>query len=77
MADTLYAFLTGVLPSVSEANEDQGGAPGGQGLGGGLADMAVMQNLAHRPKDQVEEALGLIFELTPPLPRGEQSYSLP
>lgn len=75
VADTLYTFLTGVLPSVSEANEDQGNAAGGQGLGGGLADMAVMQNLAHRPKDQVEEALGLISELTPPLPRGKQAYS--
>jgi E3 ubiquitin-protein ligase TRIP12 len=74
VADTLYAFLTGVLPSASEVNEVQGQPAGGQGLGGGLADMAVMQNLAHRPKDQVEEALGLISELTPPLPRGKLSY---
>ena len=30
-----------------------------------------MQNLAHRPKDQVEEALSLVRELMPPLPKGE------
>ena len=33
--------------------------------------MTVMQNLAHRPKDQVEEALSLIAELLPPSPKGE------
>lgn len=76
IADTLYAFLTGVLPSAANPgheNEDQGDAESGQGFGGSLADMAVMQNLAHRPKDQVEEALSLISELMPPLPRGESS----
>jgi hypothetical protein len=40
-------------------------------LGGGLADMVVLQNLAHRPKEQTEEALALISELMPPLTRGE------
>lgn len=68
MTSTVHHILTGVLPSSHEADE-QGGAPGGQGLGSGVADMAIMQNLAHRPKDQVEEALGLICELLPPLPR--------
>jgi len=71
IVDTLYQILTGVLPSASEAAEGQGGAAGGQGLGGGLADMTIMDNLAHRPKDQVEEALSLISELLPPLPKGE------
>lgn len=70
IVDTLYQILTGVLPSTSDSGEEQGGASGGQGLGGGLADMAVMENLAHRPKDQVEEALSLISELMPPLPKG-------
>jgi E3 ubiquitin-protein ligase TRIP12 len=70
MVDTLYQILTGVLPSASEAHNDEGGAEGGQGLGGGLADMTVMENLAHRPKEQVEEALSLASELMPPLPRG-------
>lgn len=69
IVDTLYQILTGVLPSASEAAEGQGGAAGGQGLGGGLADMTIMDNLAHRPKDQVEEALSLISELLPPLPK--------
>ncbi|KAL0953368.1 hypothetical protein HGRIS_004605 [Hohenbuehelia grisea] len=66
---TLYQILTGVLPSACEAGEEQGDAQGGQGLGGGLADMTVMENLAHRPKEQVEEALSLISELMPPIPK--------
>ncbi|PPQ78382.1 hypothetical protein CVT25_011605 [Psilocybe cyanescens] len=69
IVDTLYQILTGVLPSTSLNHSDQGDAAGGQGLGGGLADMTVMENLAHRPKEQVEEALSLISELLPPLPK--------
>lgn len=34
-----------------------------------VADMAVLQNLAQRPKEQVQEALSLVAELLPPLPR--------
>ena len=72
---TLYQILTGVLPSANSNNEgEQGDAIGGQGLGGGLADMAVMENLAHRPKDQVEETLSLISELLPPLPKGMRPF---
>lgn len=70
IVETLYQILTGVLPPSSDGGEEQGGAAGGQGLGGGLADMTVMENLAHRPKDQVEEALSLVSELMPPLPKG-------
>jgi E3 ubiquitin-protein ligase TRIP12 len=74
MVDTLYQILTGVLPaSASHEREEQGGAAGGQGLGGGLADMTVMQNLAHRPKEQIEETLSLLSELLPPLPKGKGS----
>ncbi|KAF9454223.1 hypothetical protein P691DRAFT_809767 [Macrolepiota fuliginosa MF-IS2] len=69
IVDTLYQILTGVLPSAVGGESEQGDAAGGQGLGGGLADMAVMENLAHRPKDQVEETLSLISELLPPLPK--------
>ncbi|KAF8967730.1 hypothetical protein BDZ97DRAFT_1903295 [Flammula alnicola] len=69
IVDTLYQILTGVLPSTSRSHSDQGDAVGGQGLGGGLADMTVMENLAHRPKEQVEEALSLVSELLPPLPK--------
>ncbi|KAF8074929.1 hypothetical protein FPV67DRAFT_1559549 [Lyophyllum atratum] len=66
IVETLYQILTGVLPSVG-AEEDT--PSDSHGLGGGLADMTVMENLAHRPKDQVEEALSLISELMPPLPK--------
>ncbi|KAG6853894.1 hypothetical protein C0991_000359 [Blastosporella zonata] len=69
IVDTLYQILTGVLPSLVQNGQEQGDASGGQGLGGGLADMTVMENLAHRPKDQVEEALSLASELMPPLPK--------
>lgn len=70
IVDTVYQILTGVLPSTSASSSEQGDAAGGQGLGGGLADMTVMENLAHRPKDQVEETLSFISELMPPLPKG-------
>lgn len=70
LVSTLYQILTGVLPPSSDDNSEQGSSSSGQGLGGGLADMAIMQNLAHRPKEQVEEALSLICELMPPQPKG-------
>ena len=63
IVDTLYLILTGVRPSSSSESKEQDDASSGQGLGGGLADMTVMQNLAHRPKDQVKEASCLIAEL--------------
>ncbi|GLB41853.1 putative protein with domain Homologous to E6-AP Carboxyl Terminus with [Lyophyllum shimeji] len=66
IVDTLYQILTGVLPSTGAERDT---ASNTQGLGGGLADMTVMENLAHRPKDQVEEALSLVSELMPPLPK--------
>ncbi|KAG6821487.1 hypothetical protein H0H93_010211 [Arthromyces matolae] len=74
LVDTLYQILTGVLPPLVENGQEQGSANSGQGLGGGLADMTVMENLAHRPKDQVEEALSLASELMPPLPKGTISF---
>lgn len=67
VVDILYQILTGVLPPQTDSHTEEGDGDGGQGLGGGLADMAVMENLAHRPKEQVEEALTLISELLPPL----------
>lgn len=70
IVDTLHQILTGILPSANEYGNEQGDGSGGQGLGSGLADMTVMENLAHRPKDQVEEALSLVSELLPPLPKG-------
>lgn len=65
IVDTLYQILTGVLPSASGG----GGEQGGQGLAGDVTHMTVMENLAHRSKEQVEEALSLVSELMPPLPR--------
>ncbi|TIC56498.1 hypothetical protein E3Q05_01686 [Wallemia mellicola] len=67
IVDTLYNILTGVLvpektDPTTQAMED-GSAPGE----GGLADMVVLENLAHRPKDQVDEALSLSLELLPPI----------
>jgi E3 ubiquitin-protein ligase TRIP12 len=76
IVDTLYQILAGVLPPSSDGAE-QGGTESGQGLLGGLTDMAVMDNLAHRPKDQVEEALGLVSELMPPLPKGMSCITFP
>ncbi|KAG1728087.1 hypothetical protein EDB19DRAFT_1897431 [Suillus lakei] len=65
IVDTLYQILTGVLPSASGGGNEQGG----QGLAGDVTHMTVMENLAHRSKEQVEEALSLVSELMPPLPK--------
>ncbi|CAD6911793.1 unnamed protein product [Tilletia controversa] len=40
-----------------------------EGASVAVADMAVLQNLAQRPKEQIQDALSLIAELLPPLPR--------
>lgn len=68
MVNSIYQILTGVLPSSIEEGEydDSSNA---QGLAGSITDMAVLQNLSHRPKEQVEEALALICELLPPVPK--------
>ncbi|CEH13488.1 ubiquitin-protein ligase [Ceraceosorus bombacis] len=60
--------------------------PGAESVAEGtaVADVAVLQNLAHRPKEQIQEALSLVCELMPPLPRdgifdarayGEKAYA--
>lgn len=77
IVNTLYNILTGVLvpektDPTTQAMED-GSAPGE----GGLADMVVLENLAHRPKDQVDEALSLSLELLPPIVPGEQLICIP
>jgi E3 ubiquitin-protein ligase TRIP12 len=64
VAGTLYQILTGTVPPADPTDPCRGTDAAA------LTDMAVMQNLAHRPKDQVEEALSLVSELMPPLPRG-------
>lgn len=63
IADTLYHLLAGAVPppkgkevvGVQKRREED--------------DMAVLQNLVHRPKDQILEALVLASELLPTLPR--------
>ena len=72
IVDTLYQILTGVLPP-SQISREPGNTDHVHGFVDSLSDMSVMENLAHRPKDQVEEALSLISELMPPLPKGPSS----
>ncbi|CAE6417906.1 unnamed protein product [Rhizoctonia solani] len=67
VAGTLYQILTGTVPPADPT--DPCGGTDAVAAAAALTDMAVMQNLAHRPKDQVEEALSLVSELMPPLPR--------
>ena len=74
VVDIMYQILTGVLPS-TEAGGDMNNETEGQGFGGGIADMTVMENLGHRPKEQIDETLGLISELLPPLPKGKELTS--
>ncbi|KAL4078725.1 hypothetical protein V8B97DRAFT_1933082 [Scleroderma yunnanense] len=60
VVDTLYHILTGVI-APSRLN--------GDAARDDVTHVTVMENLAHRPKDQVEEVLSLISELMPPLPK--------
>lgn len=60
VVDTLYHILTGEIPP-SRLNGDAAKED--------VTHVTVMANLAHHPKDQVEEALSLISELMPPLPK--------
>ena len=64
IANTLYLLLGGLSPP----------APGEEITGVKKHreenDMYVLQNLVHRPKEQVQEALALVGELLPALPRG-------
>lgn len=64
IANTLYSLLGGLSPP-----------PPGEEIAGVKKhreenDMYVLQNLVHRPKEQVQEALVLVGELLPALPRG-------
>ncbi len=54
---------TAAVAVVSDASADAAGSTVA------VADMAVLQNLAQRPKEQIQEALSLVGELLPPLPR--------
>ncbi|EST08765.2 hypothetical protein PSEUBRA_001462 [Kalmanozyma brasiliensis GHG001] len=57
------AAETAAVAVVPEASAE------GFGSAVAVADMAVLQNLAQRPKEQIQEALSLVGELLPPLPR--------
>jgi len=63
LASTLHHLLTGVAP----ADFPPEGEP--QILRRTDDDMLVMQNLVQRPKEQVQEALNLVCELLPALPK--------
>lgn len=69
IANTLYLLLGGLSPP----------APGEEITGVKKHreenDMYVLQNLVHRPKEQVQEALALVGELLPALPRGRLAPS--
>jgi E3 ubiquitin-protein ligase TRIP12 len=71
IANTLYHLLTGV--AAPEFNSEFG-VQVVKRVGAELDDMLVMQNLVQRPKDQIQETLGLVCELLPPLPRGKLSH---
>lgn len=73
IADTLYHLLTGISPPefVSDAGAQVVMRPAAE-----QDDMLVMQNLVQRPKDQIQETLGLVCELLPPLPRGELLFAV-
>ena len=69
--------ILGVISSTRPESDEQGDSPSGQCLGGGLANIIAMQNLPHRPKDQVEEALSPTAVLPPPLLNGMAYRSFP
>ena len=66
---TLYHLLTGVsAPEFVDSDGIQVVAKFGKL--GEEGDMLLMQNLAQRPKEQIQETLALVCELLPPLPKG-------
>lgn len=70
IANTLYHLLTGVAaPEFTSEQGDQVLVRVGE-----QDDMLVMQNLVQRPKDQIQETLGLVCQLLPPLPKGEPPF---
>ena len=66
VAETLYHVLTGVAPAEFPSDD------GPQALLRKEAndDLVIMQNLVQRPKEQIQETLGLVCELLPSLPKG-------
>ncbi|PWY98154.1 hypothetical protein BCV70DRAFT_165703 [Testicularia cyperi] len=80
IVETLYHLLTGSAAPADSNDEAEAAKPhaltlegeggtGTNGAGPDARDMAVLQNLAQRSKEQVQEALSLVGELLPPLPR--------
>ncbi|KAL7946640.1 hypothetical protein V8C42DRAFT_318428 [Trichoderma barbatum] len=59
VVETLYQILTGVSPPT-----------GTEDVASKLDSVIVMQALIHRPREQIVEALNVICELLPGLPRG-------
>jgi E3 ubiquitin-protein ligase TRIP12 len=64
VATSMYFILTGLLPPAIQEGDDAD-------VSSHLPEGVVAQNLAQNPKEQIEEALTLMCELLPPLPKGE------
>jgi E3 ubiquitin-protein ligase TRIP12 len=58
VVETLYQILTGVSPPT-----------GTEDVASKLDSVIIMQALIHRPREQIVEALNVICELLPDLPR--------
>jgi E3 ubiquitin-protein ligase TRIP12 len=69
VATSMYFILTGLLPPLVQDGDDAD-------VSSHLPEGVVAQNLAQNPKEQIEEALTLICELLPPLPKGELGFTL-
>lgn len=69
IGETLYHLLMGVAAPAFPSDE------GPQMLVRPDDDRLVMQNLVQRPKEQIQETLGLLCELLPPLPKSESTSS--
>ncbi|KAL8280298.1 hypothetical protein RQP46_007215 [Phenoliferia psychrophenolica] len=65
IGSTLYHLLTGVAPSEFESDEGPQALPRKDASD----DLVIMQNLVQRPKEQIQETLGLVCELLPSLPK--------
>lgn len=66
LGTTLYHLLTGVGPEAFASEEGPQALPRKEAED----DLILMQNLVQRPKDQIQETLGLVCELLPSLAKG-------
>ncbi len=70
IAETLLAILVGVAPAEKPQDGSAEAARRRRSSDANAVNkMALLQNLADRPKEQIQETLSLISELLPPLPQ--------